>query len=164
MFSVDYCNVIWLLWVLLASWAGNMKAGKNPLVFLDVSIDGDATERLVIEVTEWFWSALDSIDGFSTVIDVYSFALFLNCFNCVQCSCLRMLSPRLLKIFVHSALVNWIHASFSLPEISNLLYNDWNTTLHSPRHCASAVPHNVKYISSIWGTHSAKFKVIDIRL
>lgn len=30
---------------------GDMSAKKNPLVFLDVSIDGDPVERIVIEVS-----------------------------------------------------------------------------------------------------------------
>lgn len=30
---------------------GDMSQKKNPLVFLDVSIDGDPVERIVIEVT-----------------------------------------------------------------------------------------------------------------
>lgn len=69
-----------------------MAKKKNPLVFMDVSIDGDPVERMVFEVL--FVLVL------MFTIYAATFAMF-NLMNISSHSFSMMLLPRLQKTFVH---------------------------------------------------------------
>lgn len=91
-----------------------MSEKKNPLVFLDVSIDGDPVEKIVIEVTHCskcyllYFSAFrwKEIAGFSLLLG----CILIICFLFWMISFLLMLFPRLQRILGHSVLV--IHFFF----------------------------------------------------
>lgn len=94
-----------------------MTKKKNPLVFLDVSIDGDPVEKIVIEVIDAWISLLFVIIIFFLFLEFFQFLLIVNQIYLLHlsldnhvsfemCSFLQMLFLRQQRILGHSVQVS----------------------------------------------------------